>query len=76
MAGLFIGLNLFVFYNTFVGNGFDPYLGEDSMKFLFAALTSIMIITFIGFVDDLIIKKDKESSAGLKQWQKPWPTKA
>ena len=71
MAGLFIGINLFIFFNTFVGNGFDPYMGDKTLTFLFAALASILIITFIGFVDDLIIKRNKESSAGLKQWQKP-----
>ncbi|MAG52810.1 MAG: hypothetical protein CMH62_02510 [Nanoarchaeota archaeon] len=71
MAGWFIGINLFIFFNTFIGNGFDPYLGDKALTFLFAGMASIMIITFIGFIDDLIIKKNKESSFGLKQWQKP-----
>ena len=72
MGGLFIGLNSFIFFNTFLGNnGFDYYLGGKALTFLFAAIASILIITFVGFVDDLIIKKNKESSAGLRQWQKP-----
>jgi UDP-N-acetylglucosamine--dolichyl-phosphate N-acetylglucosaminephosphotransferase len=71
MAGLFMGINVFIFFDTFLGNNFDPYLGGKALTFLFAALTSIIMITFVGFVDDLMVRKDKESSAGLKQWQKP-----
>ncbi|MBS3156802.1 hypothetical protein J4442_01350 [Candidatus Woesearchaeota archaeon] len=71
MAGMFMGLSFFIFYTTFFGNLFDPYLGDKALNFLFAAIVSILMISFIGFVDDLIIKRDKESSAGLKQWQKP-----
>jgi UDP-N-acetylglucosamine--dolichyl-phosphate N-acetylglucosaminephosphotransferase len=29
------------------------------------------MITFIGFIDDLLLKKNRESSFGLRQWQKP-----
>lgn len=54
-----------------MGNGFDFYLGENALRYLFAAIVSILMITFIGFIDDLIIKRNKDSSAGLKQWQKP-----
>src|SRR3989338_8665797 len=32
---------------------------------------SIMFITIVGFIDDLLIKRNKESSVGLRQWQKP-----
>ena len=38
---------------------------------IFAAMISLLIITLIGFLDDLVIDKNKESSAGLRQWQKP-----
>jgi len=41
---------------------------------IFASLTTILLITFIGFMDDLIINKTKDSSVGLKQWQKPFLT--
>src|SRR3989344_722441 len=71
MAGIFIGLSSFIFFNTFIGNGFDNYLGDKALNFLFASIVSILMITFVGFVDDLIIKSDKSSSVGLKQWQKP-----
>jgi UDP-N-acetylglucosamine--dolichyl-phosphate N-acetylglucosaminephosphotransferase len=37
----------------------------------FAAITTILLISIIGFIDDSIIKKSKDASAGLKQWQKP-----
>ena len=69
MAGLLISLTLFIFLNTFLGDG--TFIKEGDLTFLFAALVSIIIITFIGFTDDLLIRRDKESSAGLKQWQKP-----
>src|SRR3990167_504997 len=32
---------------------------------------SIFLITLVGFLDDLVIKSDKSTSVGLKQWQKP-----
>ena len=65
MAGIFIGVMFYIFYQTFY------YKYTATLLYIFAGLTSIIMITFVGFVDDLIIKKSKESSAGLKQWQKP-----
>src|SRR3989344_3815386 len=65
MSGIFIGFMSYIFIQTFYFKYTAPLL------YLFAAFTSIAMITFVGFVDDLIIKKSKETSAGLKQWQKP-----
>jgi UDP-N-acetylglucosamine--dolichyl-phosphate N-acetylglucosaminephosphotransferase len=65
MAGIFVGLMIYIFIQTFY------YKYINTLTYLFAGLTSIIMITFVGFLDDLIIKKSKESSIGLKQWQKP-----
>lgn len=69
-AGIFIGLLAVIFTQTFI------YNNSAIITPLLAALITITIITFIGFVDDLIIQKSKETSAGLKQWQKPLLTLA
>lgn len=65
VGGMFAGLMSYVFYETFLNNI------SLNLTFLFAASTSILIITLIGFLDDLLIKENHESSSGLKQWQKP-----
>src|SRR3990167_2559584 len=64
MAGLFMGIMVFSFFQTFYFNY------KESTIPLFAGLTTIIMITLVGFVDDLLIKS-KEESSGLKQWQKP-----
>lgn len=67
MAGLFMGIMTYVFFQTFYFHYNQPTL------YLFAGLTTIIMITFVGFIDDLLIKS-KEASSGLKQWQKPMLT--
>ena len=64
MAGLFMGLMVYVFFQTFYFHYSHPTV------YLFAGLTTIIMITIVGFIDDLLIKS-KEESSGLKQWQKP-----
>ncbi|MCX6711435.1 MAG: hypothetical protein NT139_00140, partial [Candidatus Woesearchaeota archaeon] len=65
MAGLFMATMFFIFVQTFV------YNNKNNLIQIIGGLLTIVMITFIGFVDDLLIKKNKESSYGLKQWQKP-----
>jgi UDP-N-acetylglucosamine--dolichyl-phosphate N-acetylglucosaminephosphotransferase len=65
MAGIFMGLMAYIFIRTFI------YSDTTYLLSFFAAITTILLITFIGFIDDSIIKKSKDASAGLKQWQKP-----
>jgi len=65
MAGIFMGLMAYIFIRIFIFNDSSTLLG------FFAAITTILLITFIGFIDDSIIKRSKDASAGLKQWQKP-----
>ena len=65
ISGVFIGVMVYIFVQTFY------YNYTKTLIYLLAGLISILMITFVGFLDDLIIKQSKESSKGLKQWQKP-----
>ncbi|MBS3095609.1 hypothetical protein J4231_02935 [Candidatus Woesearchaeota archaeon] len=72
MAGLFSGLMTFIFFETFFSSEAGLLeMNGNSLLVLFAAATSMLIITMVGFVDDLIIERSKGESGGLKQWQKP-----
>jgi len=68
MAGIFMAIMFYIFVQTFI------YKNKNSLIYILAAMTTIVMITFIGFIDDLLIKKNKEASYGLKQWQKPFLT--
>ncbi|MFH1331678.1 MAG: glycosyltransferase 4 family protein [archaeon] len=77
MAGILAGFMSFIFFRTFFPNIQGTLiLDNGALANLFAGILTILIITFVGFVDDLVIKSDKESSSGLKQWQKPLLTLA
>ncbi len=65
LVGLLAGMMVFVFFNVFYYN-FDI-----NLSFLFASLLSIVIISFIGYADDSIIKSDFSESTGLRRWHKP-----
>lgn len=71
LGGYFVGLMVFIFFRTFFPGSGGMILDDYTLKYIFASAVSIMIITFVGFVDDLVIKKSKEGSIGLNQWQKP-----
>ena len=71
MAGVFAGLISFVFFRTFFPSTTGLVLDNGSLIHFFAGITSVLIIGFIGFIDDLIINKSHDRSTGLKQWQKP-----
>lgn len=59
------GLFIYVFCRTFI------YSDPSKILDIFVISLTLFLITFIGLLDDLVIKNDKDSSAGLKQWQKP-----
>lgn len=69
-AGLICGLLVYIFINVFVfGN-------QSSLAEIFAGITSIFIIAFVGLLDDLNSVQTKvrgfiEGKRGLKKWQKP-----
>ena len=70
LIGVLAGLMFVIFILTF-------FFGTSTrLIYILAASTSILIITFVGFIDDLLIRKSKLSSAGLRQWQKPLLTLA
>ena len=71
VAGIISGLLVFVFFGTFFKTNVDLTLDLNSLSFLFAGIISILLITLVGFIDDLVIKQGNEGSIGLKQWQKP-----
>ncbi len=64
-SGIIVSVFAYIFVQTFIFKR-QLYFVE-----IFAFLTTIFLITFIGLIDDLLIKKSKIASAGLKQWQKP-----
>tara|TARA_Y100000310_G_scaffold345815_1_gene470395 strand:- start:9832 stop:10845 length:1014 start_codon:yes stop_codon:yes gene_type:complete len=70
MIGLLLGLMLFIFIRTFSPNGLSTIVSPENLNLLFVSITSILIITFIGFSDDLLRKSDY-GFHGLRQWQKP-----
>ena len=70
--GLIVGIMVYTFGGTFV---YTPIL---KISDLLAASLSIMLITFVGFIDDLNVKSKpqkttgmKDIRVGLKRWQKP-----
>ncbi|MDE1846033.1 MAG: hypothetical protein KGH53_02020 [Candidatus Micrarchaeota archaeon] len=70
--GLIIGMMAYTFGGTFV---FSPLI---NIQQLIAVALSIMLITFVGFLDDInvsarrVMTTDlKDIKKGLKQWQKP-----
>jgi len=65
LGGVMAGLMFYVFLQTFY------YESPQNLLYLFSAITTILLISFIGFVDDLIIEKSKDETSGLRQWQKP-----
>ncbi len=67
--GIMFALLAYIFLNVFI------YGDNTSMLKIFAALTSIMIITAAGFIDDLNVVQVRilghiEGKLGLKRWQK------
>jgi UDP-N-acetylglucosamine--dolichyl-phosphate N-acetylglucosaminephosphotransferase len=66
---LIVGLMFFIAVQTFV------FKIINQMVYLFAAILTILLITIIGFFDDLnrsdVINGEKEIRTGLKKWQKP-----
>ena len=69
-TGIFSGLMVYIFFKTFFPEEGALVINKDSLTLLFAALTSIFIIMFVGFIDDLL-RKSKYEFPGLRQWQKP-----
>jgi UDP-N-acetylglucosamine--dolichyl-phosphate N-acetylglucosaminephosphotransferase len=71
MAGIFSGLIIFIFFRTFFPQTTGLVIDSNSLLHFFAGITTILIISFVGFIDDLVINRSKDRSSGLRQWQKP-----
>ncbi|MCW6160055.1 MAG: hypothetical protein LVQ95_03145 [Candidatus Micrarchaeales archaeon] len=71
--GFIVGVLVYIF-----GASFGLYTPVAPVTFLFAAALSVLLITFVGFLDDLNVKTSfgkstgmKDWRRGMKQWQKP-----
>ncbi len=70
--GFAMGLFTYAF-----GSSFNFYTPAVSLVDIFAVLTSVLIITMSGFLDELFVKnrsrveQKKHKKVGLKQWQRP-----
>ncbi len=66
---LMTGLMFFIAIQTFV------FKSTNQMVYLFASVLTILLITIIGFFDDLnsngVVKGSRKIRKGLKKWQKP-----
>jgi UDP-N-acetylglucosamine--dolichyl-phosphate N-acetylglucosaminephosphotransferase len=71
IIGTFAALSGLVFVHTFI------YKQSALQLSIFGAITTLLLITFVGFIDDLPTRKDKrsykntETGLEIKQWQKP-----
>jgi UDP-N-acetylglucosamine--dolichyl-phosphate N-acetylglucosaminephosphotransferase len=70
VAGILLSILFYVFVNVFV------HRTTSNLLTIFAALTSILLITLIGLLDDINIKQNKvknlyEGKRGLRRWVKP-----
>ncbi len=71
--GFGIGLLTYVF-----GSSFNFYLPVASITYLFATVLGVLLVSLIGFLDDMNVKAKPakttgmmDTRVGLKQWQKP-----
>ncbi len=72
LTGLLLGCFFYIGANTFL------YDGGLKISYILAAICSILIITLVGFLDDINMRAQpvsdkgvKEHRIGFKQWQKP-----
>jgi len=70
MSGLFIGIMCFIFLHTFFPGDGILILNNRVLMLVLSSLISIIVITLVGFVDDLL-RIGYEPYVGLRQWQKP-----
>ncbi|MEM3841681.1 MAG: hypothetical protein QXN59_03245 [Candidatus Micrarchaeaceae archaeon] len=60
------------------GSSFNLYVPVASIEYLFAAVIGVLLISLVGLLDDINVKREMTKSTdmmdtrkGLKQWQKP-----
>ncbi|MDE1833135.1 MAG: hypothetical protein KGH58_01830 [Candidatus Micrarchaeota archaeon] len=71
--GFTVGILTYVF-----GSSFSFYAPASSLTYLFATVIAVSLISFVGFIDDINVKREMvkttdmmDTRKGLKQWQKP-----
>jgi len=58
LVGVFSGLFSFIFFRTFFTNASAGLVINDrNLMLLFAAMVSLLIITLVGFLDDVVVNK-------------------
>jgi len=74
-VGVIIALMGYIFAKTFI------YNNTSEVTLIFAAITAILLITFIGFLEDVLHNRTRDregdnrsTTGGLKKWQKPLMT--
>ncbi|MBT3940443.1 hypothetical protein HOD83_02240 [Candidatus Woesearchaeota archaeon] len=71
LIGTFAALSALIFVQTFI------YQNNSLQIYILGAITTLIVITLVGFIDDLITIKSKasykstETGLRLKQWQRP-----
>ncbi len=65
LCGIIFGYLVFIFLQTFY------YNNQHYVINIFAVMNVLILISLVGFIDDLLIIKSKGESKGLRQWQKP-----
>ena len=79
--GIAIGVLTYIFGSSFPSPSHPFYLPVADTNILFAFILSVILITLVGFIDDINVKSSATSTTGmkdirkgLKQWQKPFLT--
>ena len=72
-VGFTIGVLAYAF-----GGSFHLYVPVASLRYLFATVIAVLLVTIVGFLDDLNVSRKMvrttdmmDTHKGLKQWQKP-----
>ncbi len=76
--GFAIGIFTYIFGTRFPSPAHPFYLPNASLVYLFATILAVVLISLVGFLDDINVKAKMVKSTdmmdtrkGLKQWQKP-----
>lgn len=72
-VGFTVGVLAYAF-----GGSFNLYVPVASLRYLFATVIAVLLVTIVGFLDDLNVSRKlvkttdmMDTHRGLKQWQKP-----
>ncbi len=76
--GFAVGILAYSFGGSFPNPANPLYLPVASLRYLFASVIAVLMISLVGFIDDINVKSSpvqstdmKDIRQGLKQWQKP-----